>query len=53
MNTGVLSNNFDLSVQVVTQTGVIVKWKRSIQKWVHVSINYFTSIRSDMILGFS
>ena len=23
-----LSNNFDLSVQVLTETGVIVKWKR-------------------------
>ena len=53
MNPGSFSNNFDLTVQVVTHTGVIVKWKRELQRWVHVSINFFTSNRQDVILGFA
>ena len=53
MNGGSLSNNFDLSIQVITNTGVIVKWNREIQRWVHISINYFASTRPDVILGSS
>ena len=53
IHSGSFYNHFQLTTEVITPTGVIVKWKRQVQRWISVSINYLASNRKDLKLGFS